>query len=85
MALRDFDVAIGLREHDRTAVTSIAVQDGEVVIRAGQHSQTYVELSPVIAARLFLGGPAIPDRDRIPAGLQALLPLPAYVPSLDHV
>ncbi len=84
-AVRDFDVAIGIREHDRTTVTTVAVQDGEVQIQSGHHSKTTIELSPVIATRLFLGGPAIPERDRIPAGLQALLPLPAYVPPLDHV
>jgi hypothetical protein len=84
-ALRDFDITIGIREHDRTTLTTVAVQDGGVEVQPGRHSRMYVELSPVIATRLSLGGPAIPERDRIPAGLQALLPLPAYVPPLDHV
>ncbi len=83
--LCDFDITVGIREHDRTTLTTVAVQNGGVEVQPGRHSKTYVELSPVIAARLFLGGPAISERDRIPAGLQALLPLPAYVPPLDHV
>ncbi len=84
-AVRDFDIAIGIREHDRTAVTTVAVHNGTVEVQAGRRSQTYVELSPVVAVRLFLGGPPIPERDQIPAGLQALLPVPVYVPMLDHV
>jgi len=84
-ALRDFAVAVGIREHDRTQVTTISVERGDVSIEAGSHAATYVELSPVTAARLFLGGPAIPERAQLPGGLPALLPVPAYVAPMEHV
>ncbi|MGC9395165.1 MAG: GNAT family N-acetyltransferase [Anaerolineae bacterium] len=84
-SLRDFAVAIGMREHDRTPVTTIAVQDGEVTIQAGQSAESYVELTPITAARLFFGGPAVPEAKRLPQGLLTLLPVPIYVPPLDHV
>ena len=83
--LRDFAVAIGMREHDRTPVTTITVQNGKVQIEAGRSAESYVELTPVTAARLFFGGPAIPQAERLPQGLLALLPVPIYVPPLDHV
>lgn len=83
--LRDFAVAIGIREHDRTQVTTITVDDGNVEIEAGQSAESYVELTPITAARLFFGGPAIPELVRLPQGLRTLLPVPIYVPALDHV
>jgi len=83
--LRDFAVAIGIREHDRMPVTTIAVQDGEVQIEAGQNAESYVELTPITAARLFFGGPAVPEAAHLPQGMLALLPVPIYVPPLDHV
>jgi len=85
VCLRDFAVAIGIREHDRTPITTIAVQDGEVQIEAGQNAASYVELTPITAARLFFGGPTVPEVKRLPQGLLALLPIPIYVPPLDHV
>lgn len=83
--LRDFAVAIGIREHDRTPVTTVTVQDGEVMVEAGQNTESYVELTPITAARLFFGGPAVPETTCLPQGLLALLPVPIYVPPLDHV
>ncbi len=85
VCLRDFAVAIGMREHDRTLVTTVAVQDGMVQIEAGQNAESYVELTPITAARLFFGGPAVPEAPHLPPGLLALLPVPVYVPPLDHV
>lgn len=83
--LRNFAVAIGIREHDRTPVTTIAVQDGTVKIEAGRSAESYAELTPITAARLFFGGPALPEATHLPQGLLALLPVPIYVPPLDHV
>jgi len=83
--LRDFAVTLGMREHDRTQATTIAVRDGAVHIEAGQYAEHYVELDPVVATRLVFGGPAIPEAEQLPPGLLALLPVPVYVPQLDHV
>jgi predicted N-acetyltransferase YhbS len=83
--LRDFAVAIGIREHDRTQATTITVRNGLVQIEAGRQAEHYVELEPVVAARLVFGGPAIPEAPHLPPGLLALLPVPIYVPPLDHV
>jgi predicted N-acetyltransferase YhbS len=85
VGLRDFAVAIGIREHDRTQATTIAVEDGAVTVTPGQNAASYVELTPVTAARLVFGGPAIPEAAQFPAGLPKLLPVPLYVPLLDHV
>ncbi|MGC9468383.1 MAG: GNAT family N-acetyltransferase [Anaerolineae bacterium] len=84
-ALRDFAVALGVREHDRTTVTTVRVKDGEVVVEAGNHADTYLELSPVDTARLVLGGPAIRNDALIPEGVRALMPVPVYVLPLDFV
>lgn len=83
--LRNFAVSLGIREHDRVQTTTVAVHDGVVQIEAGQRAETYVELSPVTAARLVFGGPAIPEAPQLPPGLRALLPVPVYVPPLDYV
>jgi hypothetical protein len=85
LAVRDFAVAIGVEEHDRTTVTTLSVTDGAVSIRAGKHADTYVELSPVETARLFLGGPPIAGEVALPTPLMALLPVPVYVFPFDHV
>jgi GNAT superfamily N-acetyltransferase len=84
-ALRDFELAIGVREHDRTSVATLAVRDGQVEIARGRHVQAYVEWSAVEAARAFLGGPPVAAEADVPAGLRALLPIPMYLPALDHV
>ena len=84
-ALRDFAVALGIREHDRTQVTTITVEDGSVTIAPGRGTETYVELTPVTAVRLVFGGLPIPEVSKLPEGLLALLPVPVYVPPLDHV
>ncbi len=83
--LRDFEVTLGIREHDRTQATTITVRDGAVQIVAGRHAEYYVELGTVVATRLIFGGPAIPEASQLPPGLLALLPVPVYVPLLDHV
>lgn len=83
--LRDFSITLGIREHDRTQATTITVRDGLVQIEAGRQSGNYVELDPIVAARLVFGGPAIPEAPHLPPGLLALLPVPVYVPQLDHV
>jgi len=83
--LCDFTVSLGMREHDRTDVTTITVEDGSVDIRRGKHATTYVELPAVEMARLVLGGPQPASPERIPLALRALLPVPCYVPPFDHV
>lgn len=85
VAVRDFSVAIGVKEHDRTTVTTLSVADGEIEIQADRHADDYVEMDVVEATRLFLGGPPIADQARLPASLLALLPVPVYVFPLDHV
>jgi hypothetical protein len=84
-ALRDFEVAIGVREHDRTTVTTLAVRGGKVEVARGRHVEPYVEWSVVEAARVVLGGPPVAAEAEAPAGLRALLPIPMYLPALDHV
>lgn len=83
--LRDFSITLGIREHDRTQATTITVRDSLVQIEAGRHAEDYVELDPIVATRLIFGGPAIPEAPQLPPGLLALLPVPVYVPPLDHV
>jgi predicted N-acetyltransferase YhbS len=85
VGVRDLALSIGIREHDRTHVTTLVVRGGDVEVTAGRSATRYVEWTPVEAARLFLGGPAIAARADVPQALQALLPLPIYVPELDHV
>ena len=84
-AVRDLDLCVGIREHDRVDEATIRVQDGEVSVLPGRHTQQCVELSPSEAARLLLGGAPAATAADIPAGLAALLPLPVHVPALDHV
>ena len=83
--LRDFAVALGMREHDRTTVTTITVENGAVDIRSGKHAKAYIELSPIEMTRLVLGGPPLDATAQIPRGLVALLPVPCYVLPFDHV
>ena len=83
--LRDFDVSIGIHEHDRTDVASITLGKGKIVIEAGRRAQTHVEMEPVAAVRLILGGPPAGRAGEIPAALDGLFPVPLHVPPLDHV
>jgi predicted N-acetyltransferase YhbS len=85
VALRNFSVALGLRERDRTTVTTLTVEDGEIGVRSGKHASAYLELEPIEAARLMLGGPPLRPEVAVPQGLAALLPLPCYVLPFDHV
>lgn len=82
-AVRDFAVTVGIREHDRIDTTTIAVENGAVEVRAGKHAADEVELDPLEAVRLFLGGP--PIGTQVPPQLAALLPIPVHVPPLDYV
>jgi predicted N-acetyltransferase YhbS len=84
-ALRDMELAIGIREHDRTDVATIAVRDGQVKVARGRQAEPYVEWSSVEAARVLLGGPPVAAQAQVPPGLATLLPIPAYVPALDYV
>lgn len=84
-ALRDTTTTIRIRERDRITETTIRVQDGAVQTRAGQHAAPTVELSLLNVARLLLGGPAPAGLAELPSGLQALFPIPVYVPPFDRV
>jgi predicted N-acetyltransferase YhbS len=79
----DLQLAICIEEHDRTDAATIWVRDGDVEIAPGRHGERCVEWTSVEAARALLGGP--PVAAGVPAELGALLPLPVYLPPLDHV
>jgi predicted N-acetyltransferase YhbS len=83
--LRDWSLSIGIREHDRTDVATLVVRDGSIEITADRSAEQYVEWSSVEAARVLLGGPPVAARNDVQPVLAALLPLPVYVPHLDHV
>jgi len=83
--LRDGALSIGIREHDRTDTATLIVQDGVVEVVPGRSADRYVEWSPVEAARVLLGGPAVPDASEYHGMLATLFPLPVFVPGLDHV
>jgi hypothetical protein len=88
-AARDFELALGMVEHDRTQVATLSVCDGEVRVTPGRHANAHYEWPAVDMARLLIGGPSVARPPRIPAklwaGLRALLPIPAYLPPLDEV
>jgi hypothetical protein len=83
--LQDFELAIGLQEHDRTDVATIIVRGGQIEVAPGQQAKEYVTWSPVQAVRLILGGPPIAPLEELPPQLMALLPVPVFTPALDHV
>ena len=87
--VRDLELAIGMVEHDRTQVITLRVRDGELQVQPGRHADAYAEWPVVDVARLLIGGPPVARPPELPeplwAGLRALLPIPAYLPSLDHV
>jgi predicted N-acetyltransferase YhbS len=83
--VRDFSIAVGVRESDRTTVTTLTVEGGAVAMQAGRHASTYVELPVVEATRLVFGGPPVPNQSELPTALTALFPIPCYVMPLDHV
>ncbi|MEA3309053.1 MAG: GNAT family N-acetyltransferase [Chloroflexota bacterium] len=83
--VRDFALTLGIREYDRLTATTIVVQTGKLQICSGRHASRHIELTPITAVRLVLGGPPIPELAEIPMGLRALLPVPVYVPPLDYV
>jgi hypothetical protein len=88
-ALPEIELAIGMVEHDRTQVATLSVRDGEANVSPGRHADAYYEWSVVDAARLLLGGPPVARPQGMPqahwASLRALLPIPAFLPPLDHV
>jgi len=88
-AAPDMELAIGMVEHDQTQVATLSVRRGEVDIRPGRHADAYYEWPVVDTARLLLGGPPVTRPQHMPeahwASLRALLPIPAYLPPLDHV
>jgi predicted acetyltransferase len=83
-ALRNFSVSLALKERDRTTATTITVEDGEVDV-SPEEGEAPIELSPVSAARLVIGGPPVPEAAALPEGLKAMLPVPVYVLPLDYV
>jgi predicted N-acetyltransferase YhbS len=83
--VRDFSMAVGVKESDRTTVTTLTVEGGAVEVQAGRHGSTYVELSDVEVTRLVFGGPPVSMQSELPAALTALFPVPCYVMPLDHV
>lgn len=85
VSLRDFDVTIGISEHDRADIATIALRNKTIDLTPNCTSQPYVELDPVSAARLVLGGPSIASYKEIPQCLATLLPVPIHVPQLDYV
>jgi predicted N-acetyltransferase YhbS len=80
--LRDGALSIAVREHDRTDAATLVVRGGDVQVLPGRQAERTVEWSAVEAVRALLGGPPVAE---MPAELAPLLPLPAYVPPLDHV
>ena len=61
------------------------MQDGQVEVTVGRAGAEYVEWTPVEATRVLLGGPPVGAASRGPSWLRALLPVPVYLPPLDHV
>jgi hypothetical protein len=88
-AVRDLELAIGMAEHDQTQVSTLKVRDGEVQVSPGRQADAYYEWPVVDMARLLIGGPPVARPQGMPealwAGLRALLPIPAFLPPLDHV
>lgn len=84
-AMKHFDLSVGMVEHDRTDVASITLDKGKIVVEAGRRAKTHVELDPLMAVRLILGGAAAGKANGIPAALETLFPVPVHVPPLDHV
>jgi predicted N-acetyltransferase YhbS len=83
--LADFCVVVAMTEYDRTTAVTLRVRGGSVGIEPVDAEAADITLSAPQVTRLLLGGPPIPQADALPANLRALLPLPVYVPPLDHV
>lgn len=83
-AITDFSATLGIRERDRTDYATLTVEGGKVNVSSSQGRQAII-LSPISAARLFIGGPTVPEASEIPDGLKALLPVPVTVLPLDYV
>lgn len=83
--LRDVAACIEVAFPEASTSTTLSLTNGHVEVRAGCHAAPRIELSPIHAARLCFGGPAIPQAAQLPPGLRALFPLPIFIPPLDHV
>lgn len=83
--LRDNAVCIEVTSPEASTLTTLSIINGQLEVRAGCHAKPRIELSPVLAARLCFGGPAIPPAAELPPGLRALFPVPIFIPPLDHV
>ncbi len=85
VGLRDVAACIEVTSPEASPATTLSIVDGQVEVRAGCHAAPRIALSPIHAARLCFGGPAIPQAAELPPGLRALFPLPIFIPPLDHV
>jgi predicted N-acetyltransferase YhbS len=83
VSARDLALSIVIEEHDRLDEATLVVRSGEVKVIPGRHADRTVTWSSVEAARVLLGGP--PIAAEVPTELAALLPLPVFLPILDHV
>ncbi len=83
--VNDFDITVAMVEHDRTTAVRMTLKDGVFSSEAADPAGADVTLSAMEAARLFLGGPAIPNQAALPVALKLMLPIPVYVLPYDHV
>lgn len=83
--LRDLDLCFEIREPDRVDAVTLEVSDGHVRVKPGRESARVIELTPITAARLLLGGPPIGDSSQMPSQIASLLPIPVHVPPLSDV
>jgi predicted N-acetyltransferase YhbS len=83
--LRDLDLCFEIREPDHVDAVTLSVSDSHVRVKPGRDSARVIELTPIAAARLLLGGPPVGDSSQIPSQLAALLPIPVHVPPLSDV
>jgi predicted N-acetyltransferase YhbS len=82
-ALRDSDLAIGLRFRERIDVATIAIQNGTVDSRRGRSTGNYVELDERDGVRFLLGGPSSNLGNEVT--ISPLLPIPIHISQIDHV
>lgn len=80
----DFDLSLGIREHDQLDTARLTFKHERLKIGRARGEPSCV-LESAQAVRLFFGTPHIGVEGLIPETLSRLLPLPMYVPPLDHV
>jgi len=83
--LRDTDVSIGMREPGCMQNVRLVVKRGKIEVVPNRKAKVHVELDPVSAVRLVLGGPPLAASRGVPPVLATLFPVPVHVPPLDHV